>query len=155
GREPGLRVRGTLPALEAIGAGGVLPGPAVSELATAYRFLRNLEHRLQYRDDLQTHDLPEDPAEQEALARACGARDVARWRASVASQRRLVDRHFDLVFRADEVDDDDPLAALWLDPATGETQRTALASAGYAQPEAVLRTLERVRRSARYLQLPT
>jgi glutamate-ammonia-ligase adenylyltransferase len=155
GREPSLRVRGTLPALEAIGTAGVLPGPAVSELATAYRFLRNLEHRLQYRDDLQTHDLPEDAAEQKALARACGARDVAHWRSSVASQRGLVDRHFDLVFSADAAPDDDPLAAVWLDPATGETQRTALASAGYAQPEGVLRTLERVRGSARYLQLPT
>ena len=35
-------------------------GPAIAELASAYVFLRNLEHRLQYRDDQQVHDLPTD-----------------------------------------------------------------------------------------------
>ncbi len=39
-------------------ARGVLPAAAVSELRDAYVFLRNLEHRLQYRDDAQTQDLP-------------------------------------------------------------------------------------------------
>jgi glutamate-ammonia-ligase adenylyltransferase len=155
GRERGLRVRGTLPALQAIAQGDLLPRPVVDELAGAYRFLRNVEHRLQYRDDLQTHDLPEDSGEQKALALACGARDVAHWRSTIASQRRLVDRHFDLVFRADEAPDDDPLAAAWLDPAPAEAQRTTLSSAGFSEPNAVLDTLRRVRKSARYLQLPT
>jgi glutamate-ammonia-ligase adenylyltransferase len=38
-------------------------------LAPAYTFLRNLEHRLQIRDDRQTHTLPDDPEELESLAR--------------------------------------------------------------------------------------
>ncbi len=155
GREPALRVRGTLPALDLLGQREVLPRPAAAELAAAYTFLRNLEHRLQYRDDRQTHDLPTDHGEQEALVLACGAGDVARWRSSIATQRRLVDRHFDLVFRADAAPDDDPLAAVWLDPAPEDAQNAALLAAGYAAPQPVVETLVRVRKSARYLQLPT
>ncbi len=38
-------------------------------LASAYTFLRHLEHRLQLADDRQTHTLPRDPEELELLAR--------------------------------------------------------------------------------------
>ena len=154
GREPALRVRGTLAALAVLGERGVLPRPAAAELATAYAFLRNLEHRLQYRDDRQTHDLPVEADEQEVLAGACAAADVADWRASTAAQRGRVERHFDLVFSADAGSDEDPLTAVWLDPAPEEAQSAALAAAGYARPPGVLETLARVRASARYLQLP-
>ena len=155
GREPALRVRGTLPALAVLGERGLLPGPAAGELAAAYAFLRNLEHRLQYRDDRQTHDLPEDPAEQAALARACDEPDAARLQSAIDAQRRLVEQHFELVFRPDAAPVDDPLAAVWLDPAPGEAQHAALAAAGYAEPQRVVETLARLRSSARYLQLPT
>jgi len=60
GREPALRPRGTLPALAALAARGLLPSAAVAELGDAYVFLRDVEHRLQYRDDAQTHELPAD-----------------------------------------------------------------------------------------------
>ncbi len=155
GREPALRVRGTLPALAALGARGSLPRPAVAELSAAYVFLRNLEHRLQYRDDRQTHDLPKDAAEQDALARACGASDAAALSLRVDNHRAAVGRHFDVVFGANGAPDDDPLAAVWLDPAPEDAQYAALAAAGYAAPVSVTETLARVRRSARYLQLPT
>ena len=51
GREPALRTRGTLPALAAIAARGLLPVATVELLRAAYVFLRDVEHRLQYRDD--------------------------------------------------------------------------------------------------------
>ncbi len=40
-----------------------------ARLATAYQFLRNLEHRLQMEEDRQTHTLPADPVRLETLAR--------------------------------------------------------------------------------------
>ena len=60
GRESDLRVRGTLPALTVLEERALLPPSVVSALHDAYLFLRNVEHRLQYRDDEQTHRLPED-----------------------------------------------------------------------------------------------
>jgi glutamate-ammonia-ligase adenylyltransferase len=154
GRETALRARETLTALTALGARGLLPRPAVAELSAAYVFLRNLEHRLQYRDDHQTHDVPTDDAERDALARACNAADAGALDALIGSHRNAVERHFDAVFSTG-ASGDDPLAAAWLDPAPEDAQYAALVAAGYAAPLAVIETLARVRRSTRYLQLPT
>src|SRR5207253_5934698 len=41
GREPALRLRGTLPALAALGTRGLLPRPAIAELSAAYVPLRH------------------------------------------------------------------------------------------------------------------
>ncbi|HEX9277795.1 MAG TPA: bifunctional [glutamate--ammonia ligase]-adenylyl-L-tyrosine phosphorylase/[glutamate--ammonia-ligase] adenylyltransferase [Casimicrobiaceae bacterium] len=154
GREPALRLRGTLPALAALGTRGLLPRPAVSELCAAYVFLRNLEHRLQYRDDQQTHDLPINAAEQAALARACGSADAAALTAVLDRHRDAVERHFEAVF-GEDIADEDPLASIWLDPSPGDAQCAALAAAGYGSPVTLIESLARVRQSARYLQLPT
>jgi glutamate-ammonia-ligase adenylyltransferase len=154
GREPPLRLRGTLPALAALGTRGLLPRPAIAELSASYVFLRNLEHRLQYRDDQQTHDLPINAAEQAALARACGTADAAALSAVLDRHRDAVERHFDAVF-GEDIADDDPLASIWLDPSPGDAQCAALVAAGYGSPVTLIESLARVRQSARYLQLPT
>ena len=155
GREPALRLRSTLPALSALGARGLLPRAAVSELSAAYVFLRKLEHRLQYRDDAQTHDLPGRGHERGALARACRFRDQGAFTEALREHRSAVERHFAAVLGEEPANDRDELAAVWLDPAPEDVQCSLLATAGYGNPIAVLDTLARVRQSARYLQLPT
>ena len=45
-------------------------------LAEAYCFLRDVEHRLQMEDNLQTHTIPADRRAQERLARSDGLRDA-------------------------------------------------------------------------------
>src|SRR6266567_1289936 len=155
GRETALRARGTLTALTALGARGLLPRPAAADLSAAYVFLRNLEHRLQYRDDRQTHDLPSDDAERNALARACNAANASALDALIESHRNAVERHFDAVFATGGASGDDPLASVWLDPTPEDAQYAALVAVGYAAPLAVIEKLARVRRSTRYLQLPT
>jgi [glutamine synthetase] adenylyltransferase / [glutamine synthetase]-adenylyl-L-tyrosine phosphorylase len=168
GREPGLRSRGTLPALAALAARGLLPEAAVTALRSAYVFLRNLEHRLQYRDDLQTQTLPSDALEREALALAMGYGGTATFDAALAAHRGEVETQFEAVFgdtrRRDTAAGDRPVdgveapagafAALWRDEASPEVARATLAQAGYADPQALLATLCRVRESGRYLQLP-
>src|SRR5205814_764244 len=144
GKEPALRLRGTLSALTALATRGLLPRPAIAELSAAYVFLRNLEHRLQYRDDQQTHDLPINAAEQAALARACGSADAAALAAVLDRQRGAVERHFDAVF-GEDIADDDPLVSIWLDPSPGDAQCAALAAAGYGSPVELIESLARVR----------
>ncbi len=69
GRDPALRVPGTLAALPALARAGLLPPRAATSLAASYRFLRAVEHRLQMVADRQTHSLPDAP---EAVVRfAC------------------------------------------------------------------------------------
>lgn len=70
-----LRTRSTLAALTALGEGGYVAGADVAALEEAYRFLRRVEHRLQLREDLQTHTLPSDRAGRSHLARVLGYRD--------------------------------------------------------------------------------
>ncbi len=73
--DPDLRGRDTLAALEALRAGGyVRPGDAAA-LSEAYRWLRDLEHRIQLWDLRQTHDLPAADAARHRLARTMGYRD--------------------------------------------------------------------------------
>ncbi len=59
GHEPALRIPATLPALAALARAGHLPKPEAALLASAYRKLRQIEHRLQMVDDRQTHSLPD------------------------------------------------------------------------------------------------
>jgi [glutamine synthetase] adenylyltransferase / [glutamine synthetase]-adenylyl-L-tyrosine phosphorylase len=69
GREPWVRHGGTQFALFRLRDKSLLSGPEYARLASAYQFLRNLEHRLQFDEDRQTHTLPEDTEGLEALAR--------------------------------------------------------------------------------------
>ncbi|MEO7649516.1 MAG: glutamine-synthetase adenylyltransferase, partial [Bryobacteraceae bacterium] len=69
GREPWVRHGGTLFALFRLRDKGLLSDKEYSGLASAYQFLRQLEHRLQFLDDRQTHTLPAHLEDLEVLAR--------------------------------------------------------------------------------------
>ncbi len=63
GRIPELRVPATLAALNALTEYELVKPEVRDLLAQSYHFLRKLEHRLQMRNDEQTHSLPEQEAE--------------------------------------------------------------------------------------------
>jgi glutamate-ammonia-ligase adenylyltransferase len=90
GRDEHLRVMGTLDALAALGDGGYVRQADAAALADAYRFLRRLEHRLQMRRDLQTHELPSELHALTVIARAAGHRDAAGLLAEYASTTEVV-----------------------------------------------------------------
>lgn len=72
GRIPELRVRSTLEALAALTEFGLVPVGSFATLKSAYHFLRTVEHRLQMRNDEQTHTLPTDPQALEEVSIFCG-----------------------------------------------------------------------------------
>ena len=72
GRDTSLRLKATIPALTAMAKAGKISRPQAQQLAEHYRFLRRVEHALQYRDDLQTQTLPRDAHETAVLADALG-----------------------------------------------------------------------------------
>jgi glutamate-ammonia-ligase adenylyltransferase len=98
GREARLRSRSTLTTLASIAELGLLKPAQCSELADAYRFLRRLEHALQYVDDEQTHWIvPAGPARDqvaELLGLASGEELIALYRAHTAPVAELFDRIF-------------------------------------------------------------
>ena len=69
GRDPALRIGATLPALAALADAGRIDGAEAVRLADAYRCYRTVEHRLQMIDDRQTHRLPAQSDDLDAVAR--------------------------------------------------------------------------------------
>ncbi|MBA3775562.1 MAG: bifunctional [glutamate--ammonia ligase]-adenylyl-L-tyrosine phosphorylase/[glutamate--ammonia-ligase] adenylyltransferase [Betaproteobacteria bacterium] len=157
GREPRLRERGTLPALAALAIRSSMPPGATDALRTAYLLLRNLEHRLQYRDDAQTHQVPDDANERAAVAAAMRYPSLSDFDRALAQQRAVVALHFVQVLggpQAAESRADDSLRTLWEDPTPSPAAMETLANAGYADAAGMLAILSRVRTSNRLVALP-
>lgn len=72
GKNPALRERNSLKALEVLKDARFVKEDDCSGLAEAYRFLRTVEHRIQVVQERQTHSLPKKEDEFKALARRCG-----------------------------------------------------------------------------------
>ncbi len=92
---PELRKRPTLGALERLRNASLMPAAAAAALAQAYDFLRRVEHRIQYLDDLQTHVLPTRDDDLAWLAASMGCADVGEFLRTLDAQRELVAQEFD------------------------------------------------------------
>ena len=152
GRDKELQIKPTLQVLELLGRRGNLSADAVRELASAYGFLRRLEHRLQYLDDAQTHSLPEQPTDQALLAQAMGFSSYAALLAELDDHRGNVSGHFEAVF-ADPNGARPALDGVW-QTSDGENQAAALARIGYCDATASALRLSGLRESGRYQQMP-
>jgi glutamate-ammonia-ligase adenylyltransferase len=154
GHERSLQQQPTLPVLAALGERGFIEAAAVAELRDAYIFLRNLEHRLQYRDDQQTQELPTDPAELELLAHSMNFADFSSFSAELARHRGAVSRHFESIFGEDDINEH-PLAELWhMPPEDAAAAEERLSAMGYAQAPEICRRLSMFRHGNRYRQMP-
>jgi glutamate-ammonia-ligase adenylyltransferase len=72
GQFPEIRTRSTLKALQRLAAGGLMKPETAQRLAEAYTLLRRVEHRIQYLDDQQTHQLPGADADLAWIAGSLG-----------------------------------------------------------------------------------
>jgi len=137
GREPALRERRLLPALDALVAAGQVAPQVGAALGEAYRFLRVLENRLQMRRDAQTHRLPEDGEERARLAASLGFVDWAGLLSALDARRERVAAEFNALLGQRRRDADaGELAAYWRAlPDAGEAR--TLADAGFADAAAL------------------
>ena len=101
GREPKLRVRGTVAGLATLAEAGHVDRGTAASLAECYRFLRRVEHRIQMLEDHQTHALPQDPREVDALGRFLGFPDPASFRTTLTDTLRLVEGRYAELFQED------------------------------------------------------
>jgi glutamate-ammonia-ligase adenylyltransferase len=144
-----LQQRPTLVVLEELTKSGQMTLDAQQELASAYDFLRRLEHRIQYLDDAQTQLLPDDAESQAMLAEAMGFADYAALLAALERHRNKVTRHFEQVFAAPQTDQNShPLTAVCCGTADAATTHALLENAGYDDPPRVLATLDALRQHA-------
>ncbi len=153
GRDPMLQIKPTVQVLKRLVQQGVLETSAVEGLTCAYEFLRRLEHRLQYLDDAQTHDLPTSPEDQFSIARAMGFADYPALLSELAKHRREVSAHFDDVF-ADPAEDGHEHDALWESADDEDQLSETLEHLGYHDPQACARRLGSLKRGSRYQSRP-
>ena len=98
GQDYGLRQQATLAVLRQLAQRELLSQDDVQILVRAYTFLRKLEHRLQYLDDMQTHSMPNHDEDQKKLAQAMGYTDYAALLLDLNQVRSDVKKRFDALF---------------------------------------------------------
>lgn len=161
GRDRALRLRPTRATLDRLADEGLVDRDVVARLQDAYALLRNVEHRLQYLDDAQTHVLPEAADDRERIATMCarllpeGQRGFDGLTAELERRRTFVETQFDAVFVA--ADEEATRGDVWtsvsggadLDDDVRADLRERLASAGFAEPDGPLARLVALARGAR------
>jgi glutamate-ammonia-ligase adenylyltransferase len=154
GRDPALRVRSTLAALRAVADRGWLPEGVLAKLEAAYRFLRELEHRLQYLDDQQTQTLPASTEDRALVAEAMGCTDYAGLIDRLDQHRGNVARQFEALFSESRTaGDGDALEGAPAAPADDPATIASLAALGYADGRAALERIHALRASARFRRM--
>jgi len=158
GRDASLQIRPTLNVLQVLESKGLLSSKTVDALHDAYVFLRNLEHRLQYVEDAQTHHLPITAEAQARIAFAMGYGDWASMKEVLERHRCVVQQHFDEVFKdapaqsaGAEYKD---AAEVWQGVVPEPEAAARLQGLGYKEQIETLRRLAVLHSSSRYRQLP-
>jgi [glutamine synthetase] adenylyltransferase / [glutamine synthetase]-adenylyl-L-tyrosine phosphorylase len=95
GHFPELRTRPTLQALQRLSQANLMPTATADALAKAYVFLRQVEHRIQYLDDQQTHVLPTHDDDLNWMALTMGFGDSCDFLSQLDAHRELVAHEFD------------------------------------------------------------
>ena len=162
GRDAALRERSTRAVLRSLGEKQLLEPAVVAQLLAAYVFLRNLEHRLQYLDDAQTHTLPVSDADRLLIAHMMGCGDIATLLLRLEGHRQLVSSQFDAIFSdksnapegdVGQVSVPDMLAALSQEDSQ-ESVQNHLSWLGFVDAPAAARRLLSTWHSARLQVLP-
>ncbi len=131
GRDPRLRPAATLDAIAALERAGHMEPDLAREMATAYRRLRTIEHRVQMIADQQTHLLPAGGDEMTAVARLHGFTDG----------EELLDWLRPSVARVGEAFDELAGSGSQHLPSDPESLRSELAALGFADTEPAMRRI--------------
>jgi glutamate-ammonia-ligase adenylyltransferase len=101
GQFPELRTRPTLDALQRVAKAGLMPQATADALGAAYVFLRQVEHRIQYLDDQQTHVLPTRDDDLAWIARTLGHASTCSFLSALDAHREVVAQEFDTLLGGD------------------------------------------------------
>jgi len=150
GRDPRIRIEQTIAALDRLAELGYLPATRAHQLAEAYRFLRNLEHKLQIVSGLQTHTLPRDDSGMRQLAARMrmgkSATAVTRLRTTLRKHRELVALQFRETLAGGEEESvariSDVARSAWRAAADRASAERGLAALGFAHPHESATSLE-------------
>lgn len=149
GRNPSLRLTGTIDALlQLVEMSSVAPDTG-EELCKAYDTLRKIEHRIQMRRDQQTHQLPASDEERLDIARLCGMESLEELDTLVAETRGIVHSHYKNLFLNEAAEEetaiDGNLVFTGVDDDPGTV--TTLRELGFEDPSRVISAVRRWHRA--------
>ena len=157
GRDLRFQERRILPVLAHLAEEGDLTPQAVSDLTSAYEFLRNTEHRLQEIRDQQTQVLPADDLDRLRVAIGMGFGDWPGFQAALTRHMQRVHEHFNSVFAAPQGEapaaDEQGLHALWAGTLEEAAAREVLQAAGFTDAGTTLNLLKGLRAGGAYSAL--
>lgn len=145
GADPDVRSANTLTAIAALAEGGYIADDDAAGLSVDYRWLRNVEHRIQLWQERQLHVLPEGDDDLARLARSMGFRDTpeagAATRFDEAHRRVVADvrGRFEKLFYRPMVESLAEAGASRLSP---EALRERLSVLGFRDVDRAVKTLE-------------
>lgn len=102
GRMPFLQGSQTLPTLDKLGQYDLLSPDDARSLREAYCFLRNVEHRLQMEENLQTHTIPTNRAACERLAKLMDFKSAQAFESARRSHTDRVRAAFDKLIKPEK-----------------------------------------------------
>ncbi|MEL7049100.1 MAG: bifunctional [glutamine synthetase] adenylyltransferase/[glutamine synthetase]-adenylyl-L-tyrosine phosphorylase, partial [Pseudomonadota bacterium] len=140
-RQPDLRHRETLVALERLAESGWITSDARAELDQAYRFLRTIEHRAQMVADQQTHVIPSDPERFVQFSRFCGYEEQEDFADALRRVLETVQDHYAGLFEHVPDLTDAQKDMLVIGPEDDPDALVTLQSMGFSQPSQVLSIL--------------
>ena len=87
--------------LQRVAKAVLMPQATADALAAAYVFLRQVEHRIQYLDDQQTHVLPTRDDDLAWIAQTMGHPDTCSFLSALDAHREVVAQEFDILLGGD------------------------------------------------------
>ncbi|MEK7864509.1 MAG: hypothetical protein AAB175_01695, partial [Nitrospirota bacterium] len=151
GREPLLRERVTQKALHMLLQKNLIGQTDYSVLLDNYRFLRTLEHRLQQMNDLQTHSLPSNENELNALGKKMGFPGRESFLKELEARRKSVRTIYNSLFREEEKAQSDGVA-LFDEELSDAEVKEYLGRIGIKDVERGMRNIQLIRNSTYHYQ---
>lgn len=150
-----LQLKGTQETLLKLAELGIIPNAQAAALLAAYRFLRDVEHRLQYWEDQQTQTLPTAPEQQQLLAESMGFADYAAFSDGLNAHRSRVNALFNEILSGSESEiDESSHEWLWAWQETPDEEERARRLNGHGfDAGSVAARLDQLRGSHKYRHL--
>ena len=154
GQMRALQLKGTQETLKKLAELGIMPSENVETLLAAYRFLRDVEHRLQYWDDQQTQTLPTSPEQQQLLAESMGFDSYTAFSDDLNVHRNKVNQLFNEILSEPEeqTQDNSEWQWAWQDKPDEEERQGRLKEHGF-DAETIAARLDQIRHGHKYRHL--
>ena len=141
GRLPFLQTAQTLPCLAKLAQYKLLAEEEAQQLDAAYRFLRDVEHRLQMEENQQTHIIPEDRPARLRLARLMGCQSLEEFETALKTHAGNVRRVYDQLLKAETTRPAESILPAEFGGAEAEW-KDLLAAHSFREPETAVRLLK-------------